>query len=255
MGTWLSFQLNGAVRGRRRMVTIGDRTQIWAELHQGSASAAYANPPEWCEMRTWKAHLRPNDLFIDVGANVGLYSLFAIDCEANVVAFEPDEQARARLRENAALNNAITIQIRSEAVADRSGEMHFTQGRGLMNQLVLREPDSSTVGVRVITLDEVIGARVVAGLKVDVEGAERLVLEGATRALSSHRIKLIQLEWNPYCEKLLGEDRTPVADLLRLHGYRLFRPTEDGGRLAVQPMDYGSDVFACPEEPAFAAAD
>jgi FkbM family methyltransferase len=193
--------------------------------------------------------LRPNDLFIDVGANVGLYSLFAFDCEANVIAFEPDEESRARLRENAALNNAVTIEIRSEAVADRPGEMHFTQGLGLMNQLVLREPGFSTVCVRVITLDEVIGARVVAGLKVDVEGAERLVLEGATRALSSHRIKLIQLEWNPYSEKLLGEDRTPVAELLRLHGYRLFRPTQDGGRIPVRPMEYGSDVFAYPERP------
>src|SRR5687767_6092548 len=103
MGTWLSFQINGAVRGRRRTVTIGERTKIWAELHQVSAFAAYANPPEWCEMRTWQAHLRPNDLFIDVGANVGLYSLFAFDCEANVIAFEPDEESRARLRENAAL--------------------------------------------------------------------------------------------------------------------------------------------------------
>ena len=251
MATWFSFQINGFVRGRRRLVTIGERTKVWAELHQGSAAAAYANPPEWSEMRTWRAHLRPNDLFIDVGANVGIYSLFAFDCEANVIAFEPDEGSRARLRENAALNKADSIEIRSEAVADRSGEMHFTQGLGLMNQLVLREPDSTAVGVPVITLDEVIGERVVAGLKVDVEGAERLVLEGATRALSSHRIKLIQLEWNPFSEQLLGEDRTPVADLLRQHGYQLFRPNEDGGRIPVRSMEYGADVFAYPEESVF----
>lgn len=250
MATWLSFQMNGALRGRRRIVTIGERTKIWAELHQVSGIAAYANPPEWCEMRTWQAHLRPNDLFIDIGANVGLYSLFALDCGASVIAFEPDDEARARLRENAALNNAIAIDIRSEAVADRSGQMQFTQGRGLMNQLVLGDGDASGVSVRAITLDEVIGARVVAGIKVDVEGAERLVLEGATAALSSHRIRLIQLEWNSYSEQLLGEDRTPVADLLRQHGYRLFRPTEDGGQTPVRADEYGADVFAYPDGPA-----
>ena len=250
MATWFSFQVNGALRKKRRIVTIGERTKIWAELHQVSAVAAYANPPEWCEMRTWHAHLRPHDLFVDVGANVGLYSLFAFDCEAEIIAFEPDQGARARLQENAVLNNARTIEIRSEAVADRSGEMHFTQGLGLMNQLVLHESVGSTVSVPVFTLDEVIGERVVAGLKVDVEGAERLVLEGAARALSTHRIKLIQLEWNDYSDKLLGEDRTPVADLLRDHGYRLFRPTSDGERAAVDPSKYGADVFAYPEPPA-----
>ena len=250
MATWLRFQIDGAARGRRRTVIIGKGTKIWAELHQVSAIAAYANPPEWCEMRTRQAHLRPNDLFVDVGANVGLYSLFAFDCGANVIAFEPDEESRARLQENADLNDARTIEIRSEAVADKSGEMHFTQGRGLMNQLVLHEAVPSSVCVPPITLDEVIGERVVAGLKVDVEGAERLVLEGATRALRSQRIKLIQLEWNQYSEPLLGEDRTPVADLLRQYGYQLFRPTDDGGRIPVRSAEYGADVFAYPERSA-----
>jgi hypothetical protein len=98
-------------------------------------------------------------------------------------------------------------------------------------------------------------------MKVDVEGFEIDVLQGCTRALSERRIGLIQLEWNALSQRMLGTDRSPVADLLAQHGYQLFRPDSRGCLVPVTNPGFGADVFARPalEEagirPAFQAAD
>ena len=75
-----------------------------------------------------------------------------------------------------------------------------------------------------------------------------MVLEGALNALREHRIALIQMEWTAgTVGRLLGETRTPVAQLLRDAGYELYRP-DPRGRLQLQPAEVamGRDVFAAP---------
>jgi Methyltransferase FkbM domain len=59
----------------------------------------------------------------------------------------------------------------------------------------------------VVTIDSVIGDRVVAGMKVDTEGFELKVLRGCARALAEQRIRLIQLEWNAMSQFVAGTDR------------------------------------------------
>jgi hypothetical protein len=73
-----------------------------------------------------------------------------------------------------------------------------------------------------------------------------LRLAGCTRALSERRIGLIQLEWNAMSQRVLGTDRRPVADLLALHGYQLFRPDPQGCLVPVTDPGFGADVFARP---------
>jgi hypothetical protein len=96
-----------------------------------------------------------------------------------------------------------------------------------------------------MTLDQVIGEREVAGVKIDTEGSERLVLEGAARALADKRIKLLQLEWNYASMKVLGETREPVAAALASAGYTLMRPNAKGELVRpVRDLSFGKDVFA-----------
>lgn len=72
-------------------------------------------------------------------------------------------------------------------------------------------------------LDNVLGDRHAAGVKIDVEGAERLVLEGARQALAEHRIRLLQLQWNRRSQLHFGETREPVRRLLSGYGYQFLR--------------------------------
>jgi FkbM family methyltransferase len=215
---------------------------MWVGLHRWEgAKVVYANPPDYPEMIAWRRFLRPGDLFVDVGANVGNYSLWAGEIGAEVIALEPAEDTFELLTENLGLNGYPVKAIRAAAGAE-SGTALFTTGLDSGNHLA---PDGGA-STDVLTIDSLVGERPVAGMKVDVEGFEIDVLRGAERALAEHRIRLIQLEWNHTSRDASGTDRRPVADLLHGHGYRLFLPQRDGSLQPLTDLGFGPDVFARP---------
>jgi FkbM family methyltransferase len=217
---------------------------MWVDLHSTAASKAlYANPPDWPEMQAWRRILKPGDLFVDVGCNVGTYSLWAADCGAAVIAVEPSPDAFELLNENLALND-FSVEAHQCALADQPGIMKLSQGKGTTNHLYLESTELG-IDVRVDTLDRLLGDRRVVGMKIDVEGAERLVLEGARQALSEGRIEVLQLEWNGLSREVLGETRTPVARLLGDYGYQLCSPDPSGILRPVDaPESSVEDLFA-----------
>ncbi len=84
------------------------------------------------------------------------------------------------------------------------------------------------------------------GVKVDVEGAERLVLEGAEKALAEKRIALMQIEWSAAeVQTTLGERRDRVGALLTAAGYELHRPDSDGRLHHVGP-NLSRPPLTCP---------
>ena len=196
-------------------------------------------------MSTWRRELHPGDLFIDVGANAGVYAIWAAECGAEVIAVEPSNDSLPRLRENIALNG-YDITVLPVALGPTKGTSPFTVGLDDVNKFAFNVSGPVVVSVETDTLDDVIGARTAAGVKIDVEGAELLVLEGAPVALKEHRIRLLQLEWNDTSVRTLGQDRRPVVELLGASGYQLFRPDADGRLVPAIDPAYGSDVFARP---------
>ena len=236
------YQAGARLLRRRAIARLGERSRLWVDLHRTAASKVlYANPPDLPEMLVWRQTLRGGDLFVDVGANVGTYTIWAAECGAEVMALEPAADTFDLLLENVALNGYQVSAIQA-AVGDRCGAARFTAGRDTVQSL---DPDGP-VETRLVTIDSLIGGRHVAGMKVDVEGFEIDVLRGCTRALSERRIGLIQLEWNAMSQLALGTDRRPVADLLAQHGYQLFRPDPQGRLVPVTDPGFGADVFARP---------
>jgi FkbM family methyltransferase len=238
------FQARGRLLSRPTVARLGDRSSILAYLHRSAAAkVVYANPPDHPEMLVWRQYLRRGDLFVDVGANVGSYSIWAAELGAEVIAFEPAQDTFALLSENVALNGYDVTTIPS-AVGSHCGTVRFTEGKDTVNRINAR----GAIETPLVTIDSVIKDRIVAGMKIDVEGFEIDVLRGCAHALTEHRIKLIQLEWNATSEAAVGTDRRPVADLLSKYGYRLYRPDLKGELLPVTDLSYGSDVFCLPEE-------
>jgi FkbM family methyltransferase len=229
----IGFQVRGRVLHRRTLAHLGEKSLMWADLHRtGASRIVYANPPDHPEMLA---------LFVDVGSNVGSYAIWAAESGAEVIALEPAEDTFSLLRENVALNGYPISMIRAAAAA-APGTARFTSGQDCVNRL---DPEGGTE-TRVVTIDSIIGNRTAAGMKVDVEGFEIDVLRGCERALSEHRVRLIQLEWNSTSMQAVGTDRRPVADLLARHGYRLYRPGPDGSLAPLADLSFGPDVFACP---------
>jgi len=236
------FELRGRVLRRRTRVRLGKRSSMWADVHRWESSkVAYASLPDYQEMSVWQGFLRSGDLFVDVGANVGSYAILAAELGAQVIALEPADDTFSLLRENVALNGYSVTALQAAAGAT-CGTARFTSGLDCVNHFDPTGP----VQARVVTIDSLIEDRYLAGMKVDVEGFEIEVLRGCKKALSEHRIGLIQLEWNQTSLGVLGTDRRPLADYLAEHGYELYRPSRDGLLLPLAGVDFGSDVFARP---------
>lgn len=231
--------------GRTRVVPFGRRSRVIADRrHYSSVLAFHANPPDYDAMQVWRRHLHPGDLFVDVGANIGLYTLWALEQGAHAISLEPDMDACSRLREHLELNNG-TADVLQAAAGAAPGRVAMTSDRDSANHLLLDVAGD----VEMVTIDDLVGAATVAGMKVDVEGAERLVLDGAARALKDRRIRLLQLEWNGLSEVMLGESRQPIAEMLSGYGYQLAHPTRAGElRPVIDPPSRPGvpDVFALP---------
>ncbi len=216
---------------------------MWADRrYPPTVELVLGNPPDWPYMQAWKAFLQPGSLFVDVGANAGLYSMWAADLGSTVISVEPEPEVRRALEESAALND-YTFEIIPAALSAAAGVMHLTHGLGTNNHL-LSDGDGGGDMVEVRTLDGVLGDRLADGLKIDVEGAERLVLNGAAVAIAERRLPVIQLEWNRTSRTNFGEKRGRLADLLVAAGYEFFRPNDHGDLEPTEVGTFGSDVFA-----------
>jgi FkbM family methyltransferase len=128
-------------------------------------------------------HLLTNeDLFGDVGANIGLYSVLASGVRgAKSVAMEPVPTTVEALRLNTAINGLSgLVDILEIGIGAEPGELDFSTDEDGSNHVV---QDGSGCRVPVLPLDEVFGVRTPILLKVDVEGFETNVFKGAQRLL------------------------------------------------------------------------
>ena len=112
----IDFQVRGRVLRKPTLTTLGERSCVWARLHHsGTSKVVYANPPDHPEMLVWRRFLQPRDLFIDVGANAGSYTIWAAELGADVIALEPAADTFALLLENIALNGYRVETIQAAA--------------------------------------------------------------------------------------------------------------------------------------------
>src|SRR5262245_31453918 len=138
-------------------------------------------------------NIKPGQRVLDVGANVGLYTLlFAklVGPTGSVIAFEPGPVSCGLLRRNVAINGYNIVTVENAAVSDRSGEVDlFVCRTGESDNRIagtLVDHDArDRMRVRCVTLDECV-TEPVDFIKIDVQGAEFLVLRGAEKTLRSN---------------------------------------------------------------------
>lgn len=164
-------------------------------------------------------HLKSNDLFIDVGANVGHFSLLAAGvCDANVMAFEPISSTFIKLKKNINLNELHTkVNLFNIGLGDENLILKFTNNRDVMNAVAL-EHELDVVNVQVRTLDEMLAGKKPTFLKIDVEGFEFSVLKGAINTLKSDSLKYIIIELNSSSLKY-GYSSKEIFDFLTLFNF------------------------------------
>lgn len=159
-------------------------TKLAVRRHmKGASGNIYAGLHEFADMGFLIHLLRGGDAFIDVGANVGSWTVLASAlCGAKTLAIEADPQTAALLRRNIAVNNAAAkVTIAQVAVSDHTGTITFTKGLDTTNRLA-RAEDTEIQEVACQRLDDIAPADPVM-IKIDVEGAEESVVRGAAETL------------------------------------------------------------------------
>lgn len=162
--------------------------------------------------------LRPGDLFCDVGANVGSYTMLAAGHSgANVVAFEPIRSAAKNLTQNVFLSDlSHLVDIRVQAVGEENRTVRMTDNLDTVNR-VLTDQDSCGVEVECVVLDDCLDS-VPLALKIDVEGFESSVLRGASKLLQKDGLWLIIIELNGAGEAF-GESEQAIRGTLAEAGF------------------------------------
>ena len=142
-------------------------------------------------------HIKENDLFIDVGANVGHFSLLAGGInKARVIAIEPIQATFNKLTKNIELNNLSSrVTCLLNGVGEKKGNLCFINDRTVMNRIAM-ENEKNTVNVNVITLNDLLKDKDPVFIKIDVEGFELPVLKGAEEVLKNKSLKYLMIEFN-----------------------------------------------------------
>lgn len=171
-----------------------------------------------------KAHLSPGCTFIDIGANIGAYSLFVAAFagpSARIVAVEPQPDVFDRLSYNIALNPFHTVKAVACAVADKAGELTLfvdPRNRGESSLKIVGTNEGAQIRVPAVTLLDLVrgeGLTRIDAIKLDVEGAEDLILEPFLReAPPALRPGLILVENG------VDQWQLDLPKLLESHGYR-----------------------------------
>ncbi len=214
-------------RSRRAPVALTGGARVRADLRTPHGRRLYAYG--FCEpaAAAMLSLLRPGDVAIDGGANIGLFTLMAaarVGGGGRVVACEPSPTTMALLRDNVALNAYGWVDLREVALAERPGRLRmrvFTPGSGFSSFAPADTSAGTQVDVAVATLDEVAGDLLerTSLVKLDVEGAELLALKGAPRLLEQARPDFI-VELEPEHLERQGGSIGAVQALFEDAGYR-----------------------------------
>jgi len=215
--------LQGKLRGKKWVVGAGEH---------GYWLGSY----ELQKRRAFEREIGPSEVFYDIGANVGFYSLLAAHLTGpggKVYAFEPLPRNVEYIRKHMALNQIEHAVVYEAAVAHQGGEVRFDPGASIATGHL---SETGTVKVRQVSLDDLYAAGKILPpntMKIDVEGAEYAVLRGAEYIIDAFQ-PLIFLDTH-------GRDAHELTiRFLKDHGYQFEvldgRPLEASKELIARPQ-------------------
>ncbi len=205
------------LRVRSNGLVVEGPMDSWSTLNQIASGRL-----EPYEVELFTTSLRPGMTVLDVGANIGFYSLLAgraVGPSGQVFAFEPDPRTAKSLRANVVANGLTTINVFERVVSDRAGQVELLQTAsaphtGLFPP-VSGEAVVGVVPVEAVVLDDVLDGVAVDVMKLDVEGHEPAVLRGMEQTLERSPSLRLFLEYSPPALARAGEDAAAFLQRLR----------------------------------------
>jgi len=206
---------------------IDDSKFFAIRSEHGITGNIYTGLHEYQDMAYILHVLRGDSLFVDIGANVGSYTILAstvVGCK--VYAFEPVLNTYEKLKNNISLNEANKkVHAFNMGLGNKESILTFTNNLNTKNRVVAKGNKSKfknkeTVDIRVDKLDNIIKNETPSLLKIDVEGYELFVLKGAQTLLRKDCLHSIIVEINGNVSNYGNYDENDIQDFLQSYGYR-----------------------------------
>ena len=227
-----------------RLADVFNRLPIWRGVHPvWGFRIASATFDRWLylvlhrlgamgrdERRALEDMIRPGQTIIDVGANLGLYTVLLsrlVGPAGRVIAFEPDPELFRLLQEGCSRNGCSNVSAHNLALGSRPARM-------AMRRMILNSGDNTlgregsglfreTISIDVARLDDLFPDLRPDLIKIDVQGWEFEVLRGMQRILAGTPQAEIHFEYWPAGLRRAGDSPEAFTDWLRAQGYRLRR--------------------------------
>lgn len=183
----------------------------------------YCGLHEFSDMAFLLHVLRKEDLFVDIGANVGAYTILACSAiGATGYCFEPVPSTYIKLMTNINLNNieknVISLNI---AIGNAKGKISFSSNENCLNHVIADgEEVKNIIDVNISTLDEELKGDPLL-IKIDVEGYETPALEGAKNTLKNNNLCAVIMELNG-CGSRYGFDESKILQMMFDYGFKAY---------------------------------
>jgi FkbM family methyltransferase len=189
--------------------------------------------------RVYDALLKPGMVVLDVGANIGLHTLYfckRVKSKGKVFAFEPMKTTFQRLVMHIKDNDVVNVEALNCALGATVGRVEVIENPGDTSRAFVRDIGRDSTdpdGVELLTLDAFAGARKIQRidfLKIDAEGFEGEILAGATALLERKIIRVMQIELDQQSAGQTGSGGAKVIPALLANGYALAKWNEATNR-------------------------
>jgi len=186
------------------------------------ASRLWANPKYYHKsLEIYRNFCRPGDCIVDIGANIGIVTLTCasiVGSNGIVISIEPHPVTHKYLKQNVRLNNLSNVKLYQLAVGNERGKVSFSN---YIDDSINKISYNGMFQVEIMPLDDIISVdRSIDLLKIDVEGYERCVFEGASKTLENVK--------NIYFEVLSKDDfYSTIFPILEKKGFSIYIPKKD----------------------------
>lgn len=195
------------------------------------------------ELNWIEKNLNPDDVFIDIGANIGIYTLSAAQkiSHGKVYSFEPFEQNHNSLLKNIELNPFKNIQVEKLAIAECEKTISLfyddaDKNMGMVSSYNVSKKNETII--KAIALDDfVISNKInkIAIIKMDIEGNEWFAFQGMKNVLKNQKPKLL-IEVDPEILERTGYTANEIFSFLELLNYKRFYFNENGNLVEEEPI-------------------
>jgi FkbM family methyltransferase len=197
---WLRWQIGSRIIPGSVAVNYAANSRLLVNRGMtGATGNVYCGLHEFNDMAFLLHFLRPGELFVDIGANVGSYTVLASGVVgAKTLAIEPVPATFVHLTDNINLNGVYDL-VRAENIALGSSEssLEMTCDQDTVNHAVTdSDKGVQTVTVQVKRLDDLMCGTVPSLIKIDVEGYETEVIGGAVQVLTNPCCQVVIMELN-----------------------------------------------------------